>query len=351
MSHLKKENGLENQIFKWGTKRGVGRLNKEIQFYESFTYDGVKYCLHDCVCFYREGDSGTNIGKLVQIFETAAHERMVRAVWFFCPKDIRNFLGDYKPNWNELFLASGKGKGLSNVNLVVNQTLNHYQFVFSSELVSCANESIVGKCNVVCASNDQRNPQASEQQLEMADYIFYRSFDVGTCRISESFADQIYGFKVELYFNKRRNQMLGNPGTLEPKVKELTGKSIVLEKMNRHAVKDGKYGRSRPVVKESKTHTNMDDKQHFSNKPYKSKFSEDPWPPNASCTHPYKKRKLLGEKACQISDEVGFGFRQDSGVKTVNKSVQGTRNLDSSKCKRSSVHLPSRDKTRTGETI
>jgi hypothetical protein len=139
MSHLKKENGLENQIFKWGTKRGVGRLNKEIQFYESFTYDGVKYCLHDCVCFYREGDSGTNIGKLVQIFETAAHERMVRAVWFFCPKDIRNFLGDYKPNRNELFLASGKGKGLSNVNLVVNQTLNHYQFVFSSELVSCAN--------------------------------------------------------------------------------------------------------------------------------------------------------------------------------------------------------------------
>jgi len=43
--------------------------------------------------------------------------------------------------------------------------------------------------------------------------------------------------------------MLGNPGTLEPKVKELTGKSIVLEKMNRHAVKDGKFGRSSPVVK------------------------------------------------------------------------------------------------------
>jgi hypothetical protein len=54
---------------------------------------------------------------------------------------------------------------------------------------------------------------------------------------------------VELYFNKRRNQMLGNHGTLEPKVKELTGKSIVLEKMNRHAVKDGKSGRSSPVVK------------------------------------------------------------------------------------------------------
>lgn len=122
--------------------------------------------------------------------------------------------------------------------------------------------------------------------------------------------------------------MLGNPGTLEPKVKELTGKSVVLEKMNRHAVKDGKLGRSSPVVKESKTRTNVDDKQHFSNKPYKSKFSEDPWPPNASCTRPYKKRKLLGEKAGQISDEVGFGFRQDSGVKTVNKSVQVTRNLD-----------------------
>lgn len=79
---------------------------------------------------------------------------------------------------------------------------------------------------------------------------------------------------------------------------------------------------------ESKTRTNVDDKQHFSNKPCKSKFSEDPWPPNAPCTRPYKKRKLLGEKAGQISDEVGFGFRQDSGVKTVNKSVQVTRNLD-----------------------
>lgn len=54
---------------------------------------------------------------------------------------------------------------------------------------------------------------------------------------------------MELYFNKRRNQMLGNPGTLEPKVKELTGKSVVLEKMNCHAVKDGKSGRSSPVVK------------------------------------------------------------------------------------------------------
>ncbi|CAK7356605.1 unnamed protein product [Dovyalis caffra] len=223
-------------------------------------------------------DTGINIGKLVQIYETAAHERMVRAVWFFFPRDIRKFLGDYEPKWNEIFLASGKGKGLSNLNRV---------------------ESIVGKCEVFCASNDQRNPQASKQQLETADYIFYRPFDVGTCRILESFPDQICGLEgwaiVELFFNKRRNQMPGKHGTLKTNVKELSGKSGVMKKMDGRAVKDGKSGSSsNPVVKESKTDTYIGQRQHFSNKPNTSKFSKDPLPPNAARNQPFKKRKLPG---------------------------------------------------------
>ncbi|KAF7839383.1 protein ANTI-SILENCING 1-like isoform X1 [Senna tora] len=47
--------------FKWGNKRGDGVKNKDVQFYESFTYKGVEYFLYDCVYFYQEGDFETSI--------------------------------------------------------------------------------------------------------------------------------------------------------------------------------------------------------------------------------------------------------------------------------------------------
>ncbi|KAF7821404.1 protein ANTI-SILENCING 1 isoform X1 [Senna tora] len=33
--------------FKWGNKKGDGVKNKDMQFYESFTYKGVEYFLYD----------------------------------------------------------------------------------------------------------------------------------------------------------------------------------------------------------------------------------------------------------------------------------------------------------------
>ena len=108
--------------FEWGVKKevGVGHTDKDFQYYESFTYKGVKYTLYDCAYFYQSGHPTTYIGKLVKLYETPAHEKTVQVLWLFCPLEIRNFLVNVEPKWNELFLASGQGKGLSNINDVVN---------------------------------------------------------------------------------------------------------------------------------------------------------------------------------------------------------------------------------------
>lgn len=115
MSHQPEANVDDKIDFKWGKKRGVGLTNKDIHFYESFTYRGVEYFLYDCAYFYQEGDVETSIGKIMKIYETPTHEKKVKVVWLFRPVDIRNFFGDYQPHWKELFLACGEGCGVSNM--------------------------------------------------------------------------------------------------------------------------------------------------------------------------------------------------------------------------------------------
>ncbi|KAF7814443.1 protein ANTI-SILENCING 1-like isoform X3 [Senna tora] len=88
----------DETYFKWGNKSEVGVKNKDVQFYESFTYKGVEYFLYDCVYFYQEGDFETSIGKLVRIFETPTHKKKVQVVWLFRPVELRNYLGDYQPH-------------------------------------------------------------------------------------------------------------------------------------------------------------------------------------------------------------------------------------------------------------
>lgn len=56
-------------------------------------------------------------------------------------------------------------------------------------------EALVGKCNVVCTSKDERNPPVSQVELREADYFFRCTFDTGSMRISEEFADLIDGIK------------------------------------------------------------------------------------------------------------------------------------------------------------
>lgn len=104
--------------FKWGNRKEIDVGNKDTVFYESFVYDGVDYFLYDCVYFFHTDHVETSVGKLVKMFETGGR-KMIEVVWFFRPLEIRNFFGSRQPLWNELFLASGNGKGVSNCNLLV----------------------------------------------------------------------------------------------------------------------------------------------------------------------------------------------------------------------------------------
>lgn len=110
---------VENLEFKWGKKRGFGGKKKDVRFYESFTYDGVEYALYDCVYMYKEGEPEPYIGKLIKVWENADKTKRVKVLWFFRPCEISNFLGNDQIPENELFLASGEGVGLANVNPLV----------------------------------------------------------------------------------------------------------------------------------------------------------------------------------------------------------------------------------------
>lgn len=105
--------------FKWGDKKAVGRTDKSVSFYESFTFEDIEYRLFDCAYFQIHGQCETSIGKLIRMYETSSGERKVKVLWFFRPMDIRGYLRDYVPQWDELFLACGDDPGVYNINDVV----------------------------------------------------------------------------------------------------------------------------------------------------------------------------------------------------------------------------------------
>lgn len=109
----------EDLEFKWCKKKGVGGKNKEIQFYESFRFDGVDYSLYDSVYLYKEGDPDPYIGKLVKLWENTNKTKKAKVLWFFRPCEIQNYLENEEVHENELFLASGEGAGLTNINPLV----------------------------------------------------------------------------------------------------------------------------------------------------------------------------------------------------------------------------------------
>lgn len=110
-----REGNVKNEFsFKWGLKSEVLKKKKKgYQFYKSFFCNGLEYFLYDCVYVYHKGDSETTIGKLVEMFETESHERKVKVVCFFRPIELHEFFIDVEPRWNEIFLASGEGAGVS----------------------------------------------------------------------------------------------------------------------------------------------------------------------------------------------------------------------------------------------
>ncbi|KAK7335968.1 hypothetical protein VNO80_28133 [Phaseolus coccineus] len=232
--------------FKWGKKRGIGVTNKNTHYYESFVYEGVEYFLYDCVYLFTTGHVETSIGKLVKIYEKPTREKMIKVIWFFRPVEIRNFLGKYQPCWNELFLASGEGKGLSNINYL---------------------ESIIGKCTVVCTSNDKRNPKPSEMELKKADYFFNCTFDVIRRVIIDKFTNEIDGVKVEQFFNRRRIDKTSNHLHVGTNIRsEIVAKTCII------------------------SHCQVNNKAE-------GRTCENIFPKQSSNSYPYKKRKIMEEKA------------------------------------------------------
>ncbi|KAL5710055.1 hypothetical protein ACHQM5_020665 [Ranunculus cassubicifolius] len=190
MSHPE---GAETNIdFKWG-KKGCGGKNQGVQFYDSFTYDGVEYSLYDCVYLYTEDHPFPYIGKLVKIWEKA-NVKKVKVIWFFRPSELVGDLICHPIHKNEIFLAAGEGQGVANVNHL---------------------EVINGKCNVVCTMKDERNPQPSVEELITADYIFSHVFDVEKNQLSEEIKGVISGIDAKHFFNRKSSQQLASGSNLQ----------------------------------------------------------------------------------------------------------------------------------------
>ncbi|XP_050884393.1 protein ANTI-SILENCING 1 isoform X2 [Lathyrus oleraceus] len=221
--------------FKWGNRKEIDVGNKDTVFYESFVYDGVDYFLYDCVYFFHTDHVETSVGKLVKMFETGGR-KMIEVVWFFRPLEIRNFFGSHQPLWNELFLASGNGKGVSNCNLL---------------------ESIIGKCSVVCTSEDRRNPKPSETERKKADFYFKCTFNVDRCAIDDKFPDTINGIEVEQFFNRKGDKKTSDYRHLEANKIPRVTKKIKIKKRIPVNIKD-KDG----VANEARTKTSPSDILH-----------------------------------------------------------------------------------------
>uniref|UniRef100_A0A803L5K5 BAH domain-containing protein n=1 Tax=Chenopodium quinoa TaxID=63459 RepID=A0A803L5K5_CHEQI len=175
------EGKLDEVDFSWGLKKGLGGKHGDVQIYNSFTYDGVEYFLYDSVYLFKDGVPEPYIGKLIQIYERPNKERKVIVLWFFRPSEVSNFLGGENVLENELFLGTGCGRGLANINPL---------------------EAIAGKCNVMCISKDQRNRQPSTEEVRTAHFVFYRAFDIQHFTISDVLRETIATVKVNYLLNK-----------------------------------------------------------------------------------------------------------------------------------------------------
>ncbi|KAI4377615.1 hypothetical protein MLD38_015213 [Melastoma candidum] len=175
-----------NIEFKWGEKRSLGGRRRDVQFYNSFFYDGIWYSLYDSVYLYGEGENEPYVGKVIKIWENPDKSRKVKILWFFRPSELENYLGGMTILPNELFIAVGEGIGLANVNPL---------------------EAIAGKCNIVCISKDKRNPQPSNEDVEMADFVFSRAFDVGELKLKDTIDDKIAGLEAKYLFNSVKSDV------------------------------------------------------------------------------------------------------------------------------------------------
>ncbi|RZC49881.1 hypothetical protein C5167_018315 [Papaver somniferum] len=198
--------------FQWGNLKE--KTQDDIQLYESFTLDGVEYCLYDCVYMQHEDESSVenHIGKIVKIMDHPDNQKEVKIVWFFRPRQVQKWLREREVSClvHELFLASGEGLGVANINPVDRAKLRDSgKFVSgfrgchklsiirikTAEAILSCKEAIVGKCCVVCISKDRRNPQPSIEERRNAEFVFSRTFDVQQCTFSHKLDNIISGIK------------------------------------------------------------------------------------------------------------------------------------------------------------
>ncbi|KAJ3670862.1 hypothetical protein LUZ60_008288 [Juncus effusus] len=163
---------------------GVGGPRKG----RSFKLDDLTYSLYDHA-FFEAKSLYFYIGKIVKIWE---EQKMVEVVWFFHPEEIQEYLGDYRPLENEIFLACGTddADGVYDLNRL---------------------ETVAGKCKVVCTSRDARNPQPSEEDIARADFVFSRVFDVETKTLSEILPEKIALRDIRLFFNREEDLVRSSP--------------------------------------------------------------------------------------------------------------------------------------------
>ena len=115
--------------FSWGKKRATGGAKMDIQFYDYFTFDNVKYSLNDCVYLFKTGEPEPYIGKILKIWQQKQAKK-VKILWFFYPDEIRNHLRG-PVGEKEIFLASGDGTGLADINPLVICSFFIHRFAFS----------------------------------------------------------------------------------------------------------------------------------------------------------------------------------------------------------------------------
>ncbi|MCO5577284.1 hypothetical protein L7F22_031111 [Adiantum nelumboides] len=221
--------------FTWGKAKASS--NKEKKSYTSFFYDDEEYTLYDNVIVFDKNQPNGHVAKIMKLWEDFATGTMMALFrWYLRPLELPPHLQSQvaHENCKELFLAFGKGNGVSNENKL---------------------DCIERKCKVLCTSKDSRNKQPSAEDLKMADFIYNRMYNVDLKKLSNlEGIVKILGQNV--LFNKPdwiSNKQVGNQDTAFPANAFPSTTTPATPPPNQQPMEDGEVMRDSDVVmKESR---------------------------------------------------------------------------------------------------
>lgn len=150
--------------FQWGEAKGTSNKNKK--FYSSFIYENEEYYLFDNVIVHDKEVPDGHVAKIMKLWQDISSGTMMTLLrWFLKPHELPSHLQGQmvRENSKELFLAFGKGSGVSNENKL---------------------DCIERKCKVLCTSKDERNIQPSEHDLKDAEFFFNKIYNVDFKKLS-----------------------------------------------------------------------------------------------------------------------------------------------------------------------